>query len=485
MTDNIYPQDKPFTIRGHWWLPDSDRRIAGDLVYKEKSVTLELYGGLNDAHVTSPLSAIPEAADFPVIHGDSLDGVPVTVLNSFYTRWKPDIRSLSIRPGTRTRLLSSRLCSNGMVTGVHMRSLADHFTKCRVEIPYLETWLSDSPFEVNTEDSFEEIHVDYSRPANEAFELPESKCVVRVVHSVRLPTPTSHTSSIIHRSYIDIEPFEPMSLKWFRDQCSQLVDLFSLFFGGNLQSRRLMLLAGTSNSYNTGMYYPRHKVEIPAYEPMDFVIRSVNVRPSLDVICDNWFSASDYTKQARSILLSCKRRPSSFIDRRFLPLVHAAEVLTKDIEGSTIIDKEAYRGVQESIVESLPNDLPEDLVERLKSAIRFANSHHLKHKLRTMLDQLQEETRSLFCVDKDAFVKGIVNTRNYYTHYSATPKILQDAELHWAICKTSLMLRVLLLLKAGLSEDDLQSMIGKHLRLRQEKAVWSKLTEEGSPFKHA
>ena len=273
-----------------------------------------------------------------------------------------------------------------------------------------------------------------------------------------------------------------MSVKWFRGQCSELVDLFSLLYGGNLQSRRLMLGTGASDSHNTAMYYPRGKVVVGTYEPMDFAIRSKNVRRSLGTILKNWFSASGHDKQARRILLSCERRPPSFIELRFLPLVHAAEVLTKD---SAIIDKQEFCVVRREIERSIPGDLPEELVDSIKSKLCYANGHPLKHKLRLMLDQLQDETSSLFCMDKEAFVKGIVNTRNYYTHYSAKTKLLQNVELHWAICKTSLMLRVLLLLKAGIPESDLQSMIGGHVRLRQEREVWSKLTEEGSPFKHA
>ena len=169
VTDAVYPQDEPFTIRGRWWLPGSNQRIAGDLVYEEEGLTLNLYGGLNEARATFPFSATPEETEFPVIHGESLDRVPVTLLDSFYTKWKPAIRSFGIRTGTRTELLSSRLCGNGMVNGIHLRSPDDQFTKCRVEIPYLENWLGDSPFAVDNQGSFEKIHVDYSRPANEVF----------------------------------------------------------------------------------------------------------------------------------------------------------------------------------------------------------------------------------------------------------------------------------------------------------------------------
>ena len=95
MIDSSHSQDGRFTVKGHWWLPGSTNKVSGDLIYDEKEMTLALYGGLNDAIVDSPLSATPERNEFSIIHGESLNKVPITLLKSFYTHWTPDIRTLS------------------------------------------------------------------------------------------------------------------------------------------------------------------------------------------------------------------------------------------------------------------------------------------------------------------------------------------------------------------------------------------------------
>jgi hypothetical protein len=215
------------------------------------------------------------------------------------------------------------------------------------------------------------------------------------------------------------------------------------------------------------------------------VIRYEKVRELFSQVLSNWFTASEVTKLAKCILISCERRPSAFIELRFLPLIHAAEVLAKESDQPTIIDQKAFEEVREQMLAVLRREFPSELIESIKIGRCKARQIPLRNRLSSMLNDLQDETCGLFCIDKAKFVAGIVDTRNYYTHYSVKKNLLQDAELHWAIRKTSLMLRILLLLKAGVPEDDLQQLVRSHHRLSQERAVWSKITEEGSPFDDA
>lgn len=68
MTKKLHQQNKPFTIRGHWWLPTVSHRVAGDLSYTEGDLTLSLYGALDDAQVDFPFSATPICTEYAVIH---------------------------------------------------------------------------------------------------------------------------------------------------------------------------------------------------------------------------------------------------------------------------------------------------------------------------------------------------------------------------------------------------------------------------------
>jgi hypothetical protein len=483
MTKKSHSQTEHFTIKGHWWLPETDHKVAGELCYTEEDVTLTLYGGLNDARIDSPFSATPVSTEFPIIHGESLDKVPVTVLHSYYTSWTPDIQTLAVRPGSFTAIRASRMHCGRLLEGIHLPSPDQPFEKCRVEIPYLEDWLGDSPFDSNMGDHIETIRLDYTRPKGHEFTIAAKNCVVRLIHSVRPPgLPLGNSPTIQHRTCIEIASNQPKSVDWFADQASEVVGMIAVFYGGNLLSRRLTLYKNSPTGGEAAFYYPRHGVKINPYESADFAIRYEQVKATFGEILGNWLGASEAVKRARRILLSSERRPSKFIELRFLPLVHAAEVLSNEGTHSTIVSKDTYKDVRQKLLESLPDGLPEELIISIKDSLSHANSCTLKRKLLGMLSELKNDTCKLFCVERELFIKGIVDTRNHFTHYSTKEgrTILQGVELHWAIQKMSLMLHLLLLLKTSVPENVLQSAIQSHTRLSQERRVWQKKSEEGS-----
>jgi len=134
MSQTPHSQQDEFTLSGHWWLPSAAHKVAGDLQYTEESLTLSLYGGLNDAVIESPFAAVPDHTELPIIHGETLDDRPVTLLNSFYTNWTPDIQLRAGNPGERTQLRESRLNCARLIDGIHLTSEIDTFSRCQPDL---------------------------------------------------------------------------------------------------------------------------------------------------------------------------------------------------------------------------------------------------------------------------------------------------------------------------------------------------------------
>lgn len=482
MSQSNRSQNEPFTIKGHWWLPGNTNKVAGDLTYEVENISLALYGGLNDARVDSPFCATPTRSDFPIIYGESLDRVPITILKAFYTKWKPNIRTLAVRSGTCTGLLSSRLSCSEVVEGLHLSLPKDTFIKCRIDMPYFENWLGDSPFKFDMAGSGEHVRIDYNRPKNEEFPIATCKCLVRFIRSMKLSGFPSHTPSIEHLAAVEIVPSQPMTVSLFQTHASEIVDLFSFLYGGNIQSRQLTLFKNNTDDSGATLYYRRHKVKSIEYGAMDCLVRYEHVKKVFAQILKEWLTATENTKRARRMLLASERSPSRFMERQFLRLMAVAEVLTKKSDHSTIVDPVIFNNVREQMLACLPGNFPTELANSIKSSLGYANGHNLNRKLTNMLNELHDETCRLFCADNAKFIQGIVNARNYHTHYSPKKNLLQDEELHWAIKKLSLMLRILLLLKVGVSENDLQQLVHSCHRLSGDRSVWSSITEEGSAF---
>ncbi len=486
MTNRKRSQFTHFTTQGHWWVPASDHRIAGDLSYKEKDISLSLFGGLSKATEISIFNARPAVRDFSVIHGESLSGTPISLVSSFYTHWHSDFPSSADMQRREVSLRSSRLHCSAMLEGIHLTSEDDTFATCRIEIPHFEAWMDVAPFEVDMDDPFRSIRLDFSMPENQAFDLVDKNCCVRFTHSVKPPRfPLGSSPAIKYRSCLELEPHSPRSFQWLMEFSSEIVNMLSFFYGGPLVSKRVFLYKDRNDHEPISLFYPRHSVKVRKYHPMDFVVRyNKMIQAAFPHILCGWLNAEEDVARARRMLISSERRPAQFIELRFLPLAHALEVLSNESGYSKIVDAATFTDARERMLKSLPESSPNELIDSIKNCLGWANGRNLRGRLTRMLGNLQEETRRLFSVNDTLFISGIVNTRNHYTHYStkAGRKILQGVELHWAIQKLTLLIRILSLIRAGIPEQDLQVMFRSHHRLSQERSVWQDVSEEGSEY---
>jgi hypothetical protein len=195
----------------------------------------------------------------------------------------------------------------------------------------------------------------------------------------------------------------------------------------------------------------RRRLDQSRRKPHEFFLRYPDIAQWFPQIVDCWLNASDTIGHALVLLFSAIREPAAFLETRFLPIVQAAEVYARAETPGTLA---------------------------------HANELRLKQKMHALLDTLEPNTLTLFCKQRDEFVRGIVDTRNYYTHYSDRyDRVLQSMELHWATVKLQLMLKILLLKRLGVPESVLQAIIRKDHRLAAQRKEWSAITERGSPVR--
>ena len=173
------------------------------------------------------------------------------------------------------------------------------------------------------------MHLDYSRPKNHAYEVAAANLVMRLIHSVRPPArPLGNSPTIQHHTYIELEPYEAMSLDRLAEATSEIVGMCAILYGGHLLSRSVTQFRGGRGDGKALFFYPRHAVKSRSYKKSDFAIRYEHIKASFGEILEGWLGASETIKQSRRIFLSTERTPSEFIEFRFLPLVHAAEILS-------------------------------------------------------------------------------------------------------------------------------------------------------------
>lgn len=470
-------QSTPFTLRGHWNLPGSEEKAAGELLYDENSLRLVLSGGLNKACSETPISASPSQTTFSVVHGTLVDRTQVTLLNCFYTSYKPNLDWSAFTHGKEVPLLESELNCGFAIFGDHLETENDEFLAGRLEIPHLEEWLGTSPFTVNF-DKDRNVDIQFRPPADKCFRTEDFELCLK--HSIRPPSlPLTNSPSAKHTAFFIIEPSKSRTIKWFASLNGELSALFSYLYGGNILSQRLLLKQrGTGELLP--VYYARHQTDGKPIEFYNLWTTYEKIRKEFASLLNAWLGASDSHRQARNMLLSSERRPSAFIELRFLPLVQTLEVLTQSNESTELVTKEEFQRIKSLVRDAIPSGTNKELIEAFMRSLGYANGKSLRFKIEQLIATISPNIIHLLCKDVSEFTKGLVNTRNFFTHYSTQKNILDGRELHWATRKLSVLLRVLLLRSVGMSEELILSVLERNMQIVNERRTWLEVSEIGT-----
>lgn len=479
MAQERYSLNDEFTIQGHWWRPGGQHRIAGDLSYAGREVELHLLGAFDDAEHEKPFELMMPVMDPAVIHGESEKGTPITLLGSFYTNWSPGPDFLSKDP---VLIASAKLTCNAMLLGIHMATEdAKCFARCSLEIPNLDRWLDDRPFDIQTALP-ETVNVTYTRPEERRFAVPGSIGEFRFCPTVLPPVHPWDDVTIRHRTYIHVEPESPKDFAWFMRVTHEIERLFTLLIGRVVQATRIRLVyEGDEGVIDSFVYLPTETVDQPEMNPIDFLFRYPDIDDWFPGMLRSWFGESDEIRHALDLVFSSLQRPGRFLETRFLPFVQAVEVFSRAVEPGQIVDKSVYRPIRKEIVRSIPENAPEELREAIERSLGYANERTLRERFAAILEGLQPETTELFCVNPKDFASGVVGTRNHLTHYSGRSKsVLKGVQLHWATIKLQTMMKVLLLKRLGIPESDVVSLLKKNHGLSRDRLAWRKVAELGS-----
>jgi hypothetical protein len=119
--------------------------------------------------------------------------------------------------------------------------------------------------------------------------------------------------------------------------------------------------------------------------------------------------------------------------------------------------------------------VPEEYKPWLKQQIAWSNELSLKQRLEELYDHAEIVLKHLV-VNRDAFIKRVRDTRNYYTHYSASlrKKAADGIELHWITEVLRYVISFSLLYELDFEPEKIEKLL---LRNRSFKALNSKLKE--------
>ena len=466
-----------FTEQGLFWLPGRrDDEVPGALTYDpENGAVLKLLGIFGELHEAFGRAlAGGNRDDEMVIHGVTVKGKPISLLHAHDTN-----RQLNM-PGIAHETWKSNL----LVIGAHITSADDEaiFPKSYFRFDEIETWLEHSPYTQTFDTEAKTLNVFAEKPHEVAF-ATHADFEVSSVGSLYSDNDPATRFVIDVTSQMAITPREPQSLNWHLNRAVGVQELASLCTGHflpltsfELRGPDVELRGGGSRP--TEVHFYARMIHGDGPDETKSKRRSPIVTgPELNRFNPQavqlWFDQFEDFSPALRLFFTITAEREMFTNIRLLLAIQALEVFHRRTSGETVMPEQDFEQFSEAMVAAIPPGTEPDMREKLESLYRFANEPSLKQRLRSIIAALTKDFGEAPAGFNSKFLRKLVDTRNYYTHFSEelSGRALDGEGMYWATRRVILLLTLLFLQRLGITADNIKPLLERHREFAQ---LWAK-----------
>lgn len=457
-----------FTEEGFWWLEgNEENQVSGTLSFDpDDGPVLKLLGTLQD-FVKAFNASLSGDSELVTIHGVTKKGKPVTLLRAFSTN-----RQMNM-PGIANETWNSNL----LLVGWHLSQSDDPiFSKSYFRFQEIERWLEHNPFTYSLETESKAVTLRAEKPRELHFAKADD-LEVTTVGSLYSNNDVDTRYSIEVFSQMGVTPAEPKSLDWHFSHASRIQGLASLCAGYHLPLLSLEL-RGPDVELGGGGTMPS---EVHVYARMQHPVADKWRRHDKPIVSGPelmkfnpdalrvWFEQHEKLGSALNMLFTIKGQRQMYTNIRFILAVQALEVFHRRTSTQTVMDEADFEKFHDELIEAIPDSATPEMRERLTRSYQFTNEMSLSQRLKAIVRHITDEFGTRPPALHKGFIKTLVDTRNYYTHFSPEleTKKLDGAGMYWASRRIIVLLTVLFLLRIGVSAEDIQSLIKRHREFAQ------------------
>jgi hypothetical protein len=177
-----------------------------------------------------------------------------------------------------------------------------------------------------------------------------------------------------------------------------------------------------------------------------------------------WISKKAELSPLLGLYLHTAHRQNMPLETKLLFYTQVLESCHRQTMGGQYLSDEDYQAIYHLLVKAIPggSSVPNELRERLKSSLRYGNEYSQRTRFKRILLGLSHETGQILLRDlsPEHFVGEVVDTRNYYTHYSAAPSSVLAGELLLdRVRRLRQLVALVFLLELGINEKLLVSRL--------------------------
>lgn len=464
-----------FTEEGLWWIKGREtEQVGGTLTYDpENGPVLKLLGTLRDIITSMDMAfGTAEGADLhETVYGVTKNGSSITLLHAMNTN-----RQLNM-PGIANETWKSNL----LVIGYHLSDdrTEEIFSKSYLRFEAVEKWLGHKPFTATHHIDEKALTIRADKPREKHFADHEEFRVTTVgsLYSNNKPD-TRYTIDVF--SQIGVKPRVLKSLNWHFKTAAKIQELAALCTGHYLPLTSLEL-RGPEVGHGGGEMRP---VEVHVYARMihpEEESRPQHEAPVLtgpELIAFNpgalqvWFDQYEVFSPAIALFFTVTGQRQMFTNVRFILAIQALEVFHRRTSTAGVMPEREFDAFHEKLVQAIPDPGHANMKQKLGSTCKYLNELSLGQRLRAIVDKLTDDFGLKPPAFNKAYLRKLVATRNYYTHFSEE---LEDIKLdgggmHWASRRMVLLLTLLFLRRLGIEANKLLPLLERH---REFERLWA------------
>ena len=385
-----------FEHSGFWWDPkDLGTRWAGTLRFDP----------VNGAVLTRMVPVDPRlfffarSKEFEILHGETTDGLRVTLLKAFERSY-------------------SDIYANAVILGFHAESGDPPITAAACLIEQLGEWWHPRALADDPALKHPDVGVRYRQPPD--VELHDDGVLRTTIRAAGLASYGPRAVSVQEEIRIEMTASAPQPLSVFRRRvhaCQDLISVAALTLC-NVEELRLMPPYEDKRDAVIGRYYAVPIYKDPATRDADFLFRSKDVESRLPAVFGAWIESAERLSVVRSLYFS-GAYGKTFLELRLLAFAQAAEAYHRRVyEGQDLyMDAGTYeRDVLPVLQAAIPKAVGPDHRQGLKKRLEFGNEVSFGRRLTTLFKE-HEAALAVLVPDPGGWIKTIVEYRNGFTHH--------------------------------------------------------------------
>lgn len=449
--------DAAQVLEGYFWLPGDTEKVSGRLYISEVGkCSLELMGafGGEDAQFHS------EPSDLSTIHG-IVQGGSVTLYNCFYLNKNFSFGGVAV----------SKLHVATVFRGATLPPERElRFSKLEAAVTGLDEWLNitgiEAGFEFDAAHKVQAAFIRYIPPPRIELVLPG----MRVGFEFSWTAPggrVMNEAKITHQARLVVVPDAEAAFEDLRQRLGRLVNFLSFAVDQTLDVDALF-------AYAPSVCDGEKQISMPVFYESSARMRSVNVErysmlfsypdvaDQLQRMLTDWLAHHETLSPAFNLYFAVRNGRHAFLESRFLSIAQGLETLHDRLSSETVEPPEDFSERVTAIMATCPEPHREWLEEKLA----YANKLSLRKRMQRMLEPFEKYFGSVTA--RKRFVRKMVDTRNYLTHYdpALAARAAHRTDLLPLVSKLEALFQLHLLLLVGIGQARIEKLIESNRELR-------------------